>query len=239
MLFNRKIRTKLPAFPINEESKDQKDTRKHHDKRKATQKKYFDKRRKSAIKTIEVGDQVLVKQEKSTTKPPFNPLPLKVISVQGNRVSLTDGDKVITRDKNYLKKVHSRPNSLIPSWERNVRFNTNPRSEGSGYEVSSDEADDQNSACEDSQQANDEVSSENVLDGTEDTNHVPAEQTSPVRLTDDMAAHMEHLFAQAERTLQDSDATSSRPVTRSAGRSLQWNNQMGSKDVLVEESLDD
>ena len=60
---------------------------------------------------------------------------------------------------------------------------------------------------EDSQQANNEVSSGNVLDGIEDTSHVPAEQTSPVRLTDNMAAHMEHLFAQAERTLQDSDAT--------------------------------
>ena len=53
-----------------------------------------------------------------------------------------------------------------------------------------------------------------------------------------MAAHMGHLFAQAEWTIQGSQSTSIHPITRSAGCSFHWNNQMSSKDVLVEESID-
>ena len=63
--------------------------------------------------------------------------------------------------------------------------------------------------------------------------------TSPVRITEDMATHMENLFAQAERTLQEEQPSSSRPTTRSAGGILKWNKQMNSKDVLVEDNSDD
>ena len=115
MLYNKKIRTKVPCFPTHQESEEQKKIREHHDKRKGSQKKYFDKRSKAANKNIEIGDEVLVKHTKSTTKPQFNPTPFTVISVQGNRVTATDENKYATRDKNQLKKLHIRPNSLKPS----------------------------------------------------------------------------------------------------------------------------
>ena len=93
-------------------SKERKDICEHHDKRKSHQKHYFNKRKRALKKPINVGDKVLVRQEKSTTKPPFNPILLKVTSVQGKRVTARDGDKIVTRDKNHLKKLHN------PGWRK-------------------------------------------------------------------------------------------------------------------------
>ena len=70
------------------------------------QKQYFDKRRQPASKPVNIRDQVLVRHEKSATKPLFNPRSLKVTSVQGNRVTATDEYKSVTRDTNQLKRIH-------------------------------------------------------------------------------------------------------------------------------------
>ena len=242
MLFNRKIKTKLPTFPHYDESKERKDIRENHDKRKSRQKHYFDKRRRATKKPINVGDKVLVRQEKSTTKPPFNPVPLKVTSVQGNRVTATDGDKIVTRDKNHSKKLHDRPSSVKPSWERGVHFDLGPpATEIRVYERHADtelNGNTHNTVNAGNPTINGEDSNSNGPDTSDDTNNGTDEQTSPVRLTNDMAAHMEHLFAQAEQAMQNRETTGERVVTRSAGRSLRWNQAMNSKDVLVEEDED-
>ena len=113
MLYNRKIKTKLPSFDIHKETGEQAEIRRQHDEKKIRQKKYFDKRKKAAPKPIKVGDQILVKQDKTTTKPPFNPDPFKVTSVEGNRVTAVNGNKKVTRDKNQLKVLHPRPNAPV------------------------------------------------------------------------------------------------------------------------------
>ena len=61
-------------------------------------------------------------------------------------------------------------------------------------------------------------------------------QSSPVRISDDMAAHMTHLFAQEERAAKDTEEIPDRAITRSAGRTLKRNSQMNTKDVLVEDN---
>ena len=50
-----------------------------------------------------------------------------------------------------------------------------------------------------------------------------------------MTAHVERLFAQVERALQETEPTEGR-ITRSAGRSLQWNPEMNGDDVVLETS---
>ena len=188
----------MPCFPTHHESEEQKKIRERHDKRKGSQKKYFDKRRKAANKDIQIGDKVLVKQTKSTTKPPFNPTPFKVISVQGNRVTATDGNKNVTRDKNQLKKLHTRPNSLKPSWERGVRFNLGPQTKASGSSTEEFADDDhQNTTSDDVIPANNQETPENVSGDIEESGNDSGRNTSPVRITEDMAKHMENLFAQA------------------------------------------
>ena len=76
--------------------------------------------KESSPKPIKVGDQILVEQDKTTTKPPFKQDPFKVTSVEGNRVTAVNGRKEVTRDKNQLKVLHPRPNALKPLWKRGV-----------------------------------------------------------------------------------------------------------------------
>ena len=90
------------------------------------QKQYFDKRRQPASNPVNIRDQVLVTQEKSTTKPPFNPCSLKVTSLQGNRVTATDECKSVTRDTNQLKKIHPCAKSSKPTLERGATFTLGP-----------------------------------------------------------------------------------------------------------------
>ena len=78
MLNNRKIRTKLPQFFLSVDSTEIADIREKHDEKKLTQKKHFERRRKATDKEVKIGDQNLVKQTKSTTKPPFDPKPYTV-----------------------------------------------------------------------------------------------------------------------------------------------------------------
>ena len=68
----------------------------------------------------------MIKQEKSTTKPPFNPDPFKVTSVVGNRITAANRDKRVVRDKNQVKVVHQRPDALEPSWEREEPIRATP-----------------------------------------------------------------------------------------------------------------
>ena len=52
-------------------------------------------RKKTGDKSVELGDQVLVKQTKSPNKPPFNPSPYKVMEVSGNSATLErDGRRI-------------------------------------------------------------------------------------------------------------------------------------------------
>ena len=53
-------------------------------------------------------DKTLLKQTKTTTKPLFNPAPFIVTEVEGNQVTITDGDIVKKRDKNKLKVLPKR-----------------------------------------------------------------------------------------------------------------------------------
>ena len=106
MLFNRRVKTKLPQVVSPAETQEQKATRQRHDEKKKKQKQYFDKKHKARPKVIETGDQVLLHQKKSTTKPHFDPDPYTVSGTDGNRVYLQrhDGSRRV-RDKNKVKKV--------------------------------------------------------------------------------------------------------------------------------------
>ena len=53
----------------------------HHNNKKLLQKALFDKRHKVQPKPVYVGDKVLLKQEKSTTKPPFDLHPISLHKV--------------------------------------------------------------------------------------------------------------------------------------------------------------
>ena len=82
LLFGRKLKTKLPFIDTKQESQDQQNLRQLHDDKKLRQKQYADHRRRAKTKEVCPGDQVLIKQRKTTTKPPFDPLPYNVTKVK-------------------------------------------------------------------------------------------------------------------------------------------------------------
>ena len=119
LLFNCKLQTKLPQIFTVKEYDDLKDMRERHDEKRLKQKKHFDIHKRARTKNIAVGDKVLIRQNKTTLKPPIDPLPYTVTEVNGNRVfaQRSDGTTRI-RDKNNLKKLKDRPVNLIPTWEK-------------------------------------------------------------------------------------------------------------------------
>ena len=64
---------------------------------------------------------VLIKQKKTTVKPPFDPEPFTVTKTIGNQAHAekADGTQRI-RDKNKLKKICKRPEHLHTSWEKKI-----------------------------------------------------------------------------------------------------------------------
>ena len=82
LMMNRKIRTKLPAIikPIN--SKVHKEAREKDAKTREERKVKLDKRRRAKEVEYKEGDWVLIKQEKTSTKPPFDPKSYTIIKVE-------------------------------------------------------------------------------------------------------------------------------------------------------------
>jgi len=129
LLFNRKIRGKLPN--LSEACKDQQVCDRDAEE-KAKAKKYADDRRGAQYSKVNVGDTVLVQQEKvDKFTTPFNPIPHQVVSKTGNQVTVESptGAKY-TRNTTHVE-----------------RFNTNKTAGGTECEQTDQNT---NSCCPDS-----------------------------------------------------------------------------------------
>ena len=67
LLFGRKLKIKLPRIMRQDDTKEQRSIRKLHDQKRSAQKKCFDKRYHAKAKVFNPGEQVLLKQQKTTT----------------------------------------------------------------------------------------------------------------------------------------------------------------------------
>lgn len=116
LLFNRKMRGKIPDLSADH-MYDQ-EIRDRDAEQKARAKCYADMRRGARYSEIDVGDQVLVKQDKtnklSTT---YNPIPHTVISKTGNSTVVENPDGAqYSRNTSHIKKYI--PEANIPSEEK-------------------------------------------------------------------------------------------------------------------------
>ena len=105
LLFVRWIQSKLPQFHPQTETKEIDKIRRHHDMNKILQKDHADKRPRSKLTMINEGDKVLIKQNKSTTRPPFDPKPFHVVKVKGSQLTMKHGNQTRIRDKGHIKLV--------------------------------------------------------------------------------------------------------------------------------------
>ena len=82
-MIRRNIRTRLPQLMEDTNEKvDQEAKRKDEEARKE-RKKRFDEAKHAKQQQHERGDQVLVKQRKTNTKPPYDPEPYTITETRG------------------------------------------------------------------------------------------------------------------------------------------------------------
>ena len=119
LMIRRPIRTRIPIkmTPLRE-STDLEARDKNQQVNKA-RKLEFDKRKHAKEVTINKGDKILIKQEKSTIKPPYDPEPYVVTRTKGTQVIATRGGKTKIRNKAKVKKLSEIPKKLMPRthWE--------------------------------------------------------------------------------------------------------------------------
>ena len=78
----------------------------HNEATKESAKTYTDFKRRVKQSEIKSGDTVLCQQQqknKLTTR--FNPVPFTVITIKGTRVTTRSGNKVVTRNVSYFKRI--------------------------------------------------------------------------------------------------------------------------------------
>ena len=76
---------------------------------KPKQKAYKDSQANVKHHSIQVNDKVPLLQHQSKTKSRYDPVPYKVIKVQGTQITATRGDQVRQRDAKKFKKVYTFP----------------------------------------------------------------------------------------------------------------------------------
>ncbi|VDH89859.1 Hypothetical predicted protein [Mytilus galloprovincialis] len=124
LLFNRKIRTKLPEINAENE-KDDADTRRKDFEMKEKGKIYADQKRKTRESDIDVGDIVLQKQTKtnklSTT---FEHDPYYVVKREGSRLTLKNNEGTISqRNSSFVKKFNGQINEEETLVNENIDTN--------------------------------------------------------------------------------------------------------------------
>ena len=109
-LYNRPIRTKLPepiTKPLN--SVQHKKLKAADEKVKRKMKEYHDKRTKAKERTFNIGDTVLVKQQKKNKlSTRFNPNIYTVKHVKGTMITATSGTHSITRNVSFFKHFNAK-----------------------------------------------------------------------------------------------------------------------------------
>ena len=114
LLQNKEMRLKLPSIIKTPKAEHHKEARKKHKEEKEKQKEYADKHRRAKKKEVKVGDKVLLKQDKSTTKPPWNPDPMEVKEVKGTKVTAQRGEFKRTRNIEKFKILkHYQPSAHL------------------------------------------------------------------------------------------------------------------------------
>ena len=114
LLFNRKIKGKLPE--LHADYRPDLEIRDRDAEVKAKTKAYADKFMNARPSDLQVGDQVLVRQEKKDNfSTPFNPSPFQDVSKTGNSVVVeSQGGTQYSRNTSHVKKfVSETPMSAI------------------------------------------------------------------------------------------------------------------------------
>ena len=107
LLFGRNINTRLP-HPREEENALVEKALVNDAQAKATQKKYKDAKPYVKHHRMNIGDQVLLKQQQSKRNPPYDPEPYTVVDINGHQITADRDHQVLTRDAQKWKPINIR-----------------------------------------------------------------------------------------------------------------------------------
>ena len=105
LMIRRQIKTRLPV--VMKPTVDKVDTEAKATDKLAREKRKvrFDKAKHVKVQEMVEGDKVLIKQQKTSVKPPFDPKPYTVTEVKGTQVTATRGGKERRRNNVKMKVV--------------------------------------------------------------------------------------------------------------------------------------
>ena len=109
LMFRRSIKSKIPRKKRFLNEGYLKEAREKDEKSRLDRKEKFDSKRGTVDMEVRVGDHVLVKQTKTTTKPPFDPAPYIVIEVNGTQAVMERNGKRLKRSFNKIKIIGRKP----------------------------------------------------------------------------------------------------------------------------------
>lgn len=109
LLFNRKVRNKLPQLPSEHTSQSDlgSKVKENDDRAKVKMKTYADSKMRARTSTIKIGDVVLARQQKYKLSTRFDPSPFQVVRINGTMVTACRNGKYITRNVSHFKVVNS------------------------------------------------------------------------------------------------------------------------------------
>ena len=109
LLMRRKVKTLLPQLPQRKREREDKEVRKRDKERKEYNKKKYDKRKRVVEQDIQIGDRAMIKQKKTTVKPPWDPNPYTVDKISKERLYMSRGDgKTRRRHVGDVKIIQAR-----------------------------------------------------------------------------------------------------------------------------------
>jgi transposase InsO family protein len=112
LLMNRRPRTKIPSLRRPAEGEVHRRAQAKDRETRAIRKEVVDKKKRAAKKEICPGDRILIKQQKTTIKPPYDPKPYTVTGVKAAQVTAERGAKSRVRDMSRVKLLKPRPEHL-------------------------------------------------------------------------------------------------------------------------------
>ena len=110
LLFNRVVKGKLPMLPANKYPINRHNEAKINDEKSKEQSKHYaDVKRRVQESKINVGDKVIYKQNKlSKFSSTFDINPYTVVRIKGSRIVAKRGNRYLTRNSSFFKKVESK-----------------------------------------------------------------------------------------------------------------------------------
>ena len=113
LMMDREIRTKLPSILKKAPRKGcHKEARDKDEEGRQKQKEYADKRRRAGGREVKIGDEVYIKQDQTTIKPPWDPDTYRVTKMKGTKITAEREGREMTRDISKWKLKKRRPVEL-------------------------------------------------------------------------------------------------------------------------------